>query len=101
MLGIPVEILQIEELSPAIWTTIHSRDTFYISYTQMVVLMSGRAEFKLRKEAGDESVVLETPGSFLLVPWNTWHTAIIEETASVLFITPGEDTQNEVLPPTA
>jgi hypothetical protein len=46
-------------------------------------------------------VVLETPGSFLLVPWNTWHTAIIEETASVLFITPGEDTQNEVLPPTA
>lgn len=66
---------------------------------EMVVLMSGKAEFKLRRETGDESVVLETPGSFLVIPKNTWHTAIIEEAASVLFITPGEDTQNEVLPP--
>jgi len=31
--GIWAEILQIEELSPAIWTTSHSRDTFYPSYT--------------------------------------------------------------------
>lgn len=66
---------------------------------EMVVLLSGHAEFRLRTSSGDESVHLDKPGSFVLVPKNTWHTAIISEPASMLFITPGEGTLNEVDPP--
>ena len=33
MLGISAETLLIGELNPKIWTTSHSRDTFYLSYT--------------------------------------------------------------------
>ena len=65
---------------------------------EMVVLMAGSAELILRKESGDESVVLLEPGSYLVVPKNTWHTAIIGEHASLLFITPGEGTLNESSP---
>lgn len=66
---------------------------------EMVVLLSGRAEFVLRRESGDESIVLEDPGSFVIIPRNTWHTARTEQVTSVLFVTPGEGTQNAVSPP--
>ena len=64
----------------------------------MVILLSGSARFKLRLESGDESIELKSPGSFLVVPKNTWHTAIIEEPTSMLFVTPGEGTLNETTP---
>ncbi len=66
---------------------------------EMVILLSGRAEFVLRRDSGDESVILEHPGSFVIVPRNTWHTARIDQATSMLFVTPGEGTQNAVLPP--
>ncbi len=66
---------------------------------EMVVLLSGSAEFKLRLSSGDQSGHLREPGSFLLVPRNTWHTALISEPTSILFITPGEGTRNEPVPP--
>jgi mannose-6-phosphate isomerase-like protein (cupin superfamily) len=66
---------------------------------ELVILLSGRAEFVLRLESGDESTVLEEPGSFVMVPRNTWHTARINQPTRVLFITPGEGTQHAVSPP--
>lgn len=66
---------------------------------EMVVLISGRANFLLRRESGDESVVLEEPGSYVIVPRGTWHTAHIAQTTRLLFITPGEGTQNAISPP--
>ena len=66
---------------------------------EMVVLLSGRATFELKSDSGTESVILDSPGMFVLVPKNTWHTAIIEQAASMLFITPGEGTLNEASPP--
>ena len=66
---------------------------------ELLVLLSGRAVFSLRLESGDESVELKEPGSFLIVPKNTWHTAHIDEPTSMLFITPGEGTENETSPP--
>ncbi|MBU1189753.1 MAG: hypothetical protein KKC01_12060 [Gammaproteobacteria bacterium] len=65
----------------------------------MVVLLSGRVEFVLRRESGDESIILEDPGSFVIVPRNTWHTARVAQATSVLFVTPGEGTENAVSPP--
>ena len=65
---------------------------------EMVVLLSGRAVFVLRLESGDESIELSDPGSFVIVPKGTWHTAHIDEPTSMLFVTPGEGTRNEQSP---
>lgn len=65
---------------------------------EMVVLLSGRAEFILRRHSGDETIELEETGSYVIVPQDTWHTARIGEATSMLFITPGEGTQNEISP---
>ncbi|MCY4263519.1 MAG: cupin [Gammaproteobacteria bacterium] len=59
---------------------------------ELVVLMSGRAEFKMKTSRGERSILLESPGEILIVPGNTWHTALINEPTSMLFITPGEGT---------
>tara|TARA_R110002072_G_scaffold64_10_gene444 strand:+ start:1486 stop:1881 length:396 start_codon:yes stop_codon:yes gene_type:complete len=66
---------------------------------ELVVLLSGQAVLLLRQEAGDESVVLNKPGAFAIVPKGTWHTARISEATSMLFVTPGEGTENETSPP--
>jgi mannose-6-phosphate isomerase-like protein (cupin superfamily) len=65
---------------------------------EVVVLLSGAAEFVLDRDGSHESVRLEAPGSFVIVPRGTWHTARIAASATMLFITPGEGTQNEERP---
>jgi quercetin dioxygenase-like cupin family protein len=40
-------------------------------------------------------VSLTEPGSFVIVPKGTWHTARIAKPTSMLFVTPGEGTQNK------
>ena len=61
---------------------------------EIVVLMAGRAEMILDESAGRRCVVLEKPGEFVIVPKATWHTARIAEPTSMLFVTPGEGTEN-------
>jgi mannose-6-phosphate isomerase-like protein (cupin superfamily) len=65
---------------------------------EMVVLLSGSAEFKLKTGDSVASKLLASPGDFVIVPRNTWHTAAITESANLLFITPGEGTRNETEP---
>lgn len=65
---------------------------------ELVILLTGRAEFILKTKAGDESLELSEAGSMVVVPANTWHTAIINEPTSMLFVTPGEGTLNEESP---
>ncbi len=66
---------------------------------EIVVLLSGSAELVLREDDGDRAVTLVEAGSFVLVPRDTWHTAHIAESAQMLFITPGEGTENVTTPP--
>lgn len=65
---------------------------------ELVILLTGRAEFVLKTKADDESLELTEAGAMVVVPANTWHTAIINEPTSMLFVTPGEGTQNETSP---
>jgi mannose-6-phosphate isomerase-like protein (cupin superfamily) len=62
---------------------------------EVVVLLSGAAEMVLDRGDGKETVSLRQPGSFVIVPKGTWHTARIAEPTSMLFVTPGEGTQNK------
>lgn len=61
---------------------------------EMVMLLEGEVELVLEQEGGETRVRLSGPGSFVLVPTNTWHTAKIKVPSRMLFITPGEGTEN-------
>jgi mannose-6-phosphate isomerase-like protein (cupin superfamily) len=62
---------------------------------EVVCLLSGRASFEF--EGRGHVAELSVPGSFLLVPRGTWHTAHTTVPTKMLFITPGEGTRDKAL----
>jgi len=62
---------------------------------EIVCLISGSAEMTLEHAGGKtETASLEQPGSFVLVPRGTWHTARPRVPTTMLFVTDGEGTQH-------
>ena len=61
---------------------------------EAVILLSGAAELLLETAGGVQSVTLTEPGSYVLVPPDTWHTAKTQVPTKMLFITPGAGTEN-------
>ncbi len=66
---------------------------------ETVCLLSGSVEFLLRTGDGESRVSLNIPGTFVIVPAGTWHTAKVCTLARMMFITPGEGTENRESPP--
>ncbi len=66
---------------------------------EFVILLSGDVEFVLRRDGCDDITRMNESGTFVIVPRNTWHTARIHSPAVMLFITPGEGTENREEPP--
>jgi mannose-6-phosphate isomerase-like protein (cupin superfamily) len=62
---------------------------------EVVVLLSGAAEMVLDRDGRHDVTSLTRPGEFVIVPRGTWHTARIARPTSMLFVTPGEGTQNK------
>lgn len=62
---------------------------------EIVVLLSGNVTFILDIEGTHEHVQLTEVGEYVIVPKGIWHTAQVIEKAQVLFITPGEGTENK------
>lgn len=62
---------------------------------EIVCLLSGRAAFEF--EGRGIVAELSEPGSFVIVPRGTWHTARTAVPTAMLFITPGEATQHKAL----
>lgn len=63
---------------------------------EVVVLLSGAVRMVLKTDEGEETVELNETGDYLVVPCDTWHTAHVSEPTHMLFITPGEGTENSV-----
>ena len=61
---------------------------------ELVCLLSGQVDLILAQDGVEHTVQLSTSGSYVLVPRGTWHTAKVHTPSSMLFITPGEGTQN-------
>jgi mannose-6-phosphate isomerase-like protein (cupin superfamily) len=61
---------------------------------EFVCLLSGQVDLILKQNEAEKTIRLDTPGAFALVPRGTWHTAKVHSPSSMLFITPGEGTQN-------
>jgi mannose-6-phosphate isomerase-like protein (cupin superfamily) len=64
---------------------------------EFVYLLSGQADFVLQQNGIESLVSLNTPGDYVLVPHGIWHTAKVHSSSSLLFITPGEETQHRSL----
>lgn len=64
---------------------------------EVVVLLSGSATFILDFEGKHKQVQLSQVGEYVVVPKGTWHTAHVTDMAKVLFITPGEGTENRYI----
>lgn len=65
---------------------------------EFVCLLDGDVEFTLALPEGDETVRLSEPGSFVIVPKGTWHTASPSRPTRMLFVTPGQGTENREQP---
>lgn len=82
---------------------VHSFDADWPSWEihpagdEIVVLLYGEVTLVLKTDDGDQHIELNMPGSYFIVPRNTWHTARIDTPSRMLFITPGEGTENRVL----
>jgi mannose-6-phosphate isomerase-like protein (cupin superfamily) len=61
---------------------------------EVVVLLSGAADLVLDRGGRQDVTTLTQPGEFVIVPRGTWHTARVSRPTAMLFITPGEGTQN-------
>ena len=66
---------------------------------EFVCQLSGDADMILDTDEGEQRVRLNTPGSFVIVPKGTWHTAKPHAPTTVLFETPGQGTGNREQPP--
>lgn len=61
---------------------------------EIVCLLSGEVRMVFDRDGTQEIVHLHTPGTYVVVPRGTWRTARVASAAKMLFITPGEGTQN-------
>lgn len=64
---------------------------------EFVCLLSGQVDLVLEQGGVENTVQPSTSGSYVLIPPSTWHTARVHAPSSMLFITPGEGTQNRPL----
>jgi len=61
---------------------------------ELVCLLSGAAALVLDREGKQETIELNRAGEYVVVPKGTWHTARTEVPTRMLFVTPGEGTEN-------
>jgi mannose-6-phosphate isomerase-like protein (cupin superfamily) len=59
---------------------------------EIVYLLSGSATFLFETESGARAIELKEPGTCVVIPKGTWHTANAKSPCRMLFITPGEGT---------
>lgn len=61
---------------------------------EFVCLLDGDVDMTLALRDGDRIVRLSEPGAFVIVPKGIWHTASPYQPTRMLFVTPGEGTEN-------
>jgi mannose-6-phosphate isomerase-like protein (cupin superfamily) len=61
---------------------------------EIVYLLSGSATFLFETESGTRAIELKEPGTCVVIPKGTWHTAKAKTPCRMLFITPGEGTRH-------
>ena len=62
---------------------------------EIVCLITGDVRLVLDRGGREEVVHLHKPGEYVVVPKGTWHTARTAVATNMLFVTPGEGTENK------
>jgi mannose-6-phosphate isomerase-like protein (cupin superfamily) len=62
---------------------------------EVVCLLSGDVQMVLDRGGVEEVIRLREPGSYVVVPKGTWHTARTSVPTQMLFVTPGEGTETK------
>jgi quercetin dioxygenase-like cupin family protein len=62
---------------------------------EIVCLLAGKVAIVLEHGNAEEVVRLQQPGEYVVVPKGTWHTARTSVPTKMLFVTPGEGTENK------
>jgi mannose-6-phosphate isomerase-like protein (cupin superfamily) len=62
---------------------------------ETVVLLSGSATLIVKLDGARQTLTLDKLGEAVIIPRGAWHTAKVAEQTTMLFVTPGEGTQNE------
>lgn len=65
---------------------------------EVVLLLSGQITMTMNLPHGQESVTLSDAGSYIIIPQGVWHTAATNTKSKLLFVTPGQDTDNKEIP---
>ena len=65
---------------------------------ELLYLLAGECLLHLLVGGVEEVIQFTGVGSFIKVPKGTWHTAKVKNPCRILFITPGEATENRVEP---
>ncbi len=65
---------------------------------EIVFLLSGDTDLVLATDEGEVVTRVSSPGEYVIVPRDTWHTARPHAPTSMLFLTPGEGTMNALEP---
>ena len=65
---------------------------------EFVCLLDGDVTMTLALPDGDKTVRLNEPGEYVIVPKGVWHTAEPLRRTNMLFVTPGEGTENREQP---
>lgn len=64
---------------------------------EVVTLLAGEATMVLETAGGEQAVTLSSPGDYVIVPRDTWHTARVTGPCTLQFLTPGEGTEHRDL----
>jgi len=62
---------------------------------ELVCLLSGDVRMVLDHDGAEQVVHLRNAGEYVLVPRGAWHTARTAVATNMLFVTPGEGTENK------
>ena len=66
---------------------------------EFVYLLEGDTDLVLYDAGEERTVRVNDPGSYVMVTKGVWHTARPHARTVMLFVTPGEGTENRELPP--
>jgi len=61
---------------------------------ELVMLLAGATVLVLEEASGERELLLDTLGSYVLVPQGVWHTARTTQPTTLLFLTPGAGTEH-------
>lgn len=64
---------------------------------ELVMLLSGAATVVLEESGQEQAIQLSSPGSYVLVPQNVWHTARTAVQTTMVFLTPGAGTEHRAV----